>query len=99
MLKKEVTAFPHIVGCYSQPVILQLGTAVFVGQHLLSGYPDGLPDRLMTVLDRLHDVELQHGYRYRWIAAEAVHSSWAPPVRPDKGLFDTPIKAKPLGRK
>jgi hypothetical protein len=93
LVPEELTLWPHLTECRYGPVILQQGPEIFLGSHLLVGYPEALPDRLRNILQRLAATEREGGHESRWIAtrplpAATVAQMPAKPA-PAKGKLET----------
>ena len=74
----ELTLSPWVTKCpakrveATQPVVLMRGQALFIGPHLLRGYPDDLPDKLYDVIERLAQYDFKNGLRHQWLASPPV---------------------------
>jgi hypothetical protein len=90
LITEELTLWPHLVECRYGPVVLQPGQEIFIGSHLLSGYPDALSDRLAKVLARLAVKERESGYESRWIATKPIPATTlaATPTKPAKPAWE-----------
>lgn len=83
LIPEELTLWPHFGECRFGKVVLRPGSEVFIGSHLLTGYPDQLPDRLRVVLSRLAALERENGHESRWMVSRPIPSTWVPePPKP-----------------
>jgi hypothetical protein len=53
-------------------VLLRFGEEIFVGGHLLKGYPDNLPDALSRLLAGHVGHDLANGQRHKWLCSPPV---------------------------
>lgn len=75
LIDEALTIWPHLVMSDSLPVVLRLGQAIFIGQHLLK--PDKA-ERLKAVLGRVYEDDRTWGHTSRWHDSRAVTSAWQP---------------------
>lgn len=87
LLAEDLTLFPFARQTKDGPLIFELGSAMFVGRHLVVGYPDKLPERLRRVLYVCYGQDLDMGLVSHWIATRGVATSAEPP-QSTRRLFD-----------
>ena len=75
VLTEEITHWPAMARCSDRPVILTLGRAIFVGNHLLV---PSKRERLLAVLQNVYREDVLRGSSRAWIDLAGVPSSWEP---------------------
>ena len=75
VIEDDRTKFPTVIRCNGRPVVVELGRAILIGQHL---FAKDKRDRLLLVLQSMFGDDTMLGAGRNWIATAGVASSWSP---------------------